>query len=49
MEGSSTGGGTQFGSSMSSADFDGDGSEELMVSSPRWNDEEGRISIFSLD
>jgi hypothetical protein len=42
-------GDTQFGSSMSSADFDGDGSEELIISSPRWDDEKGRISVFSLD
>jgi hypothetical protein len=42
-------GATQFGSSMSSADFDGDGAEELIVSSPRWEDQAGRISIFSLN
>jgi hypothetical protein len=42
-------GATQFGSAMSSADFDGDGAEELIVASPRWSDEEGRISIFSLN
>jgi hypothetical protein len=34
---------------MSSADFDGDGAEELIVSSPRWEDQAGRISIFSLN
>jgi hypothetical protein len=41
-------GATQFGSALTSADFNGDGAEELIVASPRWSDQEGRISIFSL-
>jgi hypothetical protein len=43
-----SGSNNQFGNSMTSADFDGDGVDELLVSSPRWNSEMGMISIFSL-
>ena len=38
---------TQFGSTITSADFTGDGSEELIVAAPRYNEEDGRISVFS--
>jgi hypothetical protein len=43
-----SGANNQFGNSLTSTDFDGDGVDELLVSSPRWNSEMGMISIFSL-
>ena len=38
---------TQFGSAITSADFTGDGTEQLIVAAPRYNEEDGRISVFS--
>jgi hypothetical protein len=43
-----SGANNQFGNSMTSADFDGDGVDELLISAPRWNSEMGMIAIFSL-
>ena len=38
-----------FGSAINSADFDGNGIDELIVASHRWNVEMGRVSLFSLN
>ena len=43
-----SGGNNEFGNTLAAGDFDGDGTDELIVAMPLWSGEMGRVLLFSL-